>query len=279
MKTTSAGFVFTSAVLAGLAHAIGMAPPPPVELVQGFDWKDPFALDAMALFRPTCEAKSQFEALEYTLKDLMEPPPKGLKPWSKGLKEVFADKEYPGGWLGLDPHLDGRSLLLMNYDQIPHLVRRWIEQQERTDGKGKALFAVLEKPTNDEDEIEKVVQFPEADKIDRDNDKDKVAIFAPGALYGILPLWTAETSKCEGMPPDPANRFETVAYSEITDQLVDLSRYKPKPSDGGVVGWVMHTKPQNNKTKLDIKVQALKTKEVKSGKEQDQAKSASREEL
>jgi hypothetical protein len=41
----------------------------------------------------------------------------------------------------------------------------------------------------------------------------------------------------------------------------------------------MHTKLQNNKTKLDIKVQALKTKEVKSGTEQDQAKSASREEL
>ncbi|EMT63764.1 hypothetical protein FOC4_g10014011 [Fusarium odoratissimum] len=190
----------------------------------------------------------------------MEPPPKGLKPWSKGLKAVFADKEYPGGWLGLDPHLNGRSLLLMNYDQMPLLVRRWIEQQERTDGKGKALFAVLEKPKNDEDEIEKVVQFPEADKIDRDNDKDKVAIFAPGALYGILPLWTAETSKCE-------------------DQLVDLSKYKPRPSDGGVVGWVMHTEPQDYKTKLDIKVQALKTKEVRSGQEQGQAKSASREEL
>ncbi|QKD54654.2 uncharacterized protein FOBCDRAFT_240122 [Fusarium oxysporum Fo47] len=251
MKTTSAGFVFTSAVLAGLAHAIGMAPPPPVELVQGFDWKDPFALDAMASFRPTCEAKAQLDGTSSQ---------GGLKPWSKGLKAVFADKEYPGGWLGLDPHLNGRSLLLMNYDQMPLLVRRWIEQQERTDGKGKALFAVLEKPKNDEDEIEKVVQFPEADKIDRDNDKDKVAIFAPGALYGILPLWTAGASKCE-------------------DQFVDLSKYKPRPSDGGVVGWVMHTEPQNYKTKLDIKVQALKTKEARSGQEQGQAKSASREEL
>jgi hypothetical protein len=41
----------------------------------------------------------------------------------------------------------------------------------------------------------------------------------------------------------------------------------------------MHTEPQNYKTKLDIKVQALKTKEVRSGQEQGQAKSASREEL
>jgi hypothetical protein len=80
-----------------------------------------------------------------------------------------------------------------------------------------------------------------------------------------------------------ATRFsqsiETVAYTEITDQFVDLSKYKPRPSDGGVVGWVMHTEPQNYKTKLDIKVQALKTKEVRSGQEQGQAKSASREEL
>lgn len=73
--------------------------------------------------------------------------------------------------------------------------------------------------------------------------------------------------------------IETVADSEITDQLVDLSKYKPKPSDGGVVGWVVHTQPQNHKTKLDMKVQALKTKEVRSGQEQGQAKSASREEL
>jgi serine protease inhibitor ecotin len=73
--------------------------------------------------------------------------------------------------------------------------------------------------------------------------------------------------------------IEIAAYLEITDQLVDLSKYSPRPSDGGVVGWVMHTEPQNHKTKLDIKVQALKTKEVKSGQEQGQAKSASREEL
>jgi hypothetical protein len=59
-----------------------------------------------------------------------------------------------------------------------------------------------------------------------------------------------------------------------------LSKYSPKPSDGGVVAWVEHSKPQDKKTTLDIKVQALKKKEeIKSGQEQGQAKSASREEL
>ncbi|KAG5665913.1 hypothetical protein KAF25_010038 [Fusarium avenaceum] len=260
MKTFSTPFVVVSAMLAGLTQAMDKGHLPPVERVQGFDWKNPFTPGAIADFQSTCETKVQFEAYEYTLHDLMQPPPKGLKPWAKGLKAVFSNREYPGGWLGMDPHADGRSLLLMNYDQFPLLVREWIEEQERTDGKGKALFAVLDSPKSSGDEIEEVVQFPEANKIDRASDKDKVVIFAPGALYGILPLWAAEASECK-------------------DRLVDLSKYSPKPSDGGVVAWVEHSKPEDKKTKLDIKVQALKKKEIKSGHEQGEAKSASREEL
>ncbi|KAM0341521.1 hypothetical protein ACHAPU_009969 [Fusarium lateritium] len=254
MKTLSSPFVFIPALLAGLTQAFDKGHPPSVELVQGFDWKNPFTPDAAAAFQSTCEAKARFEAHEYTLHDLMEPPPKGLKPWAKGLKAVFSNREYPGGWLGLDPHADGRSLMSMNYDKFPLLVREWIEQQERTDGKGKALFAVLEKPKSGDDEIEAVVQFPEADKIDRASDKDKIVVFAPGALYGILPLWAAEASDCK-------------------DQLVDLSKYSPKPSDGGVVAWIEHSKPQDTKTTIDIKVRALKKKG------QGQEKSATREEL
>ncbi|KAF5234810.1 hypothetical protein FAUST_7434 [Fusarium austroamericanum] len=261
MKTFSTQVMAVSALLAGLSQSFEMRRPPPVELVKGFDWADPFTLSSMAAFQPRCDDKKQFEVFEYTLAELMEPPPKGLKPWAKGLKAVFANREYPGGWLGLDPHAGGRSVLLMNYNRIPLVVREWIEQQERTDGEGKALFAVLEKPKNDEDEIEEVVKFPEADKIDRANDKDKVAVFAPGALYGILPLWAAEASECK-------------------DQLVDLSKYSPQPADGGVVAWVLHSERQSDqKTKIDIRVQALKGKKAMSGQEQGQAKTASREEL
>jgi hypothetical protein len=114
----------------------------------------------------------------------------------------------------MDPHADGRSLLLMNYDQFPLLVREWIEEQERTDGKGKALFAVLDSPKSSEDEIEEVVQFPEANKIDRASDKDKVVVFAPGALYGILPLWAAEASECKGKLSRPSPISYANTYSD-----------------------------------------------------------------
>jgi hypothetical protein len=282
MKTSPTQFVAILAMLTGLSQSFEMRRPPPVELVQGFDWSDPFTPSSMAAFQPRCDDKKQFEVFEYTLAELMEPPPKGLKPWAKGLKAVFANREYPGGWLGLDPHAGGRSVLLMNYDQIPLLVREWIEQQERTDGEGKALFAVLEKPKNDEDEIEEVVEFPEADKIDRVNDKEKVAVFAPGALYGILPLWTAEASECRGKMRYPVWSWVwcAVTYIQIADQLVDLSKYSPKPADGGVVAWVLHSERQSDqKTKVDIRVQALKGKEAQSGQEKGQAKTVSREEL
>ncbi|KAL6921686.1 hypothetical protein FSST1_005712 [Fusarium sambucinum] len=282
MKTFSTQAMAVSALLAGLSQSFEMRRPPPVELVKGFDWADPFTLSSMAAFQPKCDEKKQFEVFEYTLAELMEPPPKGLKPWAKGLKAVFANREYPGGWLGLDPHAGGRSVLLMNYDQIPLVVREWIEQQERTDGEGKALFAVLERPKNDEDEIEEVVRFPEADQIDREKDKNKVAVFAPGALYGILPLWAAGTSECKGKMRYPVWScvWCAMAYNQIADQFVDLSKYSPKPVDGGVVAWVLHSERQpDQKTKVDIRVQALKEKEVKSGQEQGQAKTASREEL
>ncbi|KAI5462719.1 hypothetical protein BGZ63DRAFT_384598 [Mariannaea sp. PMI_226] len=213
----------------------------PVEIVENFDWKDPFQSEAISSFEPACESKASFDVLEYTLHDLMEPYPSGLKPWANGLREVFSDREYPGSWAGLDRHLHDRSLLLMGYEKIPLVVREWIEEQERSDGQGKALFAVFEKPKKDKDEVTSVVEFPSAEKIDRSQDEKKVAIFAPGALYGILPLWSAEGSNCK-------------------DTLLDLAKYKATPEDGGVVGWIAHSSPQGKKSQLEVKVQVLKAK-------------------
>ncbi|KAM5352179.1 hypothetical protein ACJ41O_004902 [Fusarium nematophilum] len=200
MKSIPTRVTFASAILAGISQAFQMRQPPPIDLVDGFNWKNPFSSEAISAFQPACEAKASFNALEYTLHELMEPPPAGLKPWAKGLKEAFSGREYPGGWSGLDPHLHGRSLLLMDYDKLPLVVRQWIEEEERTNGEGKALFAILDKPQGEEDEMEKVVEFPAADKIDRSEDQQRVAIFAPGAIYRILPLWAAETSECKGKP-------------------------------------------------------------------------------
>ncbi|KAI8669028.1 hypothetical protein NCS57_00716200 [Fusarium keratoplasticum] len=250
MKGSRITGCLASALLAGATQAFQMRQPPPVDLVQGFDWKNPFALEAMSAFQPACEVETSFSALEYTLHELMDPPPNGLKPWAKGLKEVFDGKEYPGGWSGLDYHLHGRSLLLMDYDKLPLTVREWIEEQERSDGKGKALFAILEKPKTEEDELEHVVEFPAADRIDRSGDEQKVAIFAPGALYGVLPLWAAEASKCKG-------------------QLVDLTKYDTKPVDGGVVAWIEHSQPEDHSMKFDIKAQVLKASNTKASAKEE----------
>ncbi|KAH6899638.1 hypothetical protein B0T10DRAFT_1099 [Thelonectria olida] len=254
MKLTPASLLLLSA--AGASHAFNFKKQVPPDFVENFDWKDPFQLKALASFDASCESSASFAALEYTLHNLMDPHPDGLKPWATGLKEVFSGKEYPGGWAGLDRHLHDRSLLLMDYDKIPVLVREWIEEQERTDGKGKALFAIFDKPKKEGHEIKSVVKFPSEDKIDRSQDAQKVAIFAPGALYPVLPLWAAEGSECK-------------------DALLDLARYKPTPADGGVVAWVTHTKPEEKQMELSIKVQSLKTK----AKGQQAEKTASKDEL
>ncbi|KAK7398242.1 hypothetical protein QQX98_012392 [Neonectria punicea] len=244
-------------MVAGTAQAFNFKKPvAEPHKVDGFEWKDPFSTDLLSSFEPACESKASFKALEYTLHDLMEPPPNGLKPWSSGLKKVFAGREYPGSWVGMDRHLHDRSLMLMDYATLPITVREWIEEEERTDGKGKALFAVFDKPKKEEDEVESVVEFPSTDNIDRSHDEQRVAVFAPGALYGILPLWAAETSECK-------------------DILTDLGKYKPTPEDGGVVAWVQHTIPEGKKMKFDIKVNALKAKNVE-GKAEE---TVSRDEL
>lgn len=173
-------------------------PAPEVHVVEGFAWKNPFDTEAISGFEPVCQRKVNFNAMEYTLHDLMKPPPEGLKPWGNGLKKVFAGREYPGGWTGLDHHLHDRNLLLMDYHKLPVAVRQWIEEEERTEGQGHGLFAVFERPQEEDATISDVVDFPGIDQIDRSKDDSKIVIFAPGAVYGILPLWAAEGSDCKG---------------------------------------------------------------------------------
>ncbi|KAH7149715.1 hypothetical protein B0J13DRAFT_313292 [Dactylonectria estremocensis] len=264
MKINSAPIL--AAVLAGTAQGFNFKKPPQPDKVEGFVWKNPFTSTAISPFAPACESEITFKAFEYTLHDLMEAPPNGLKPWGEGLKKVFSGREYPGGWFGMDYHLHNRHILLMDYDKLPILVREWIEEEERTDGKGKALFAIFDKPKKEEDELESVVEFPPADKIDRSQDGQRVAIFAPGALYGILPLWAAEASACK-------------------DIFSDLGKYNAVPEEGGVVAWVQHTRPDDKKIEFDIQVQALKAKEAEVKVEEakveegEEEKTASRDEL
>lgn len=178
-------------------------------LMEDFKWADPFSSSKIRKFSPSCEAEKTFHAREYLLDDLQVEPPLGLEPWGDALKKIFKGRPYPGSWDGGDPHGYDRNLLMMEYSEVPIPVREWIEEQERTDGEGKGLFAVYEKPKDSQHKIQNVVKFPTKGMTPalRPLDKKKVVLFAPGALYDLLPLWVAEKSDCKGMCSVPHLRF------------------------------------------------------------------------
>ncbi|EQB58135.1 hypothetical protein CGLO_01656 [Colletotrichum gloeosporioides Cg-14] len=240
-------------LLAGTASAFQLGgkemPQPETTMADNFPWRDPFTAKTTDSYDHTCEASKTFAATQYTLHDLFEKPPVGLFPWGDGLKLFFSGREYPGGWAGLDRHMYDRNLLMMDYSDLPLRVREWIEEQERTeDSNGKGLFAVFDKPTTEEEKIkDRVTVSKSPTDVDRDLDQKRVAIFAPGALYHILPLFVADGSDCQAT-------------------LADLSNYSATPKDAVVVSWpISHTRPNTAQKKRDIeftvKAQVLKLKE------------------
>ncbi|KAK0386717.1 hypothetical protein NLU13_6552 [Sarocladium strictum] len=235
---------FAIAMLAGGADAFFGAKEPPKptpHIIDDFKWQDPYGHPKIGSFEAACEHTVTLPAREFTLADLSVPAPQGLRDWSPGLKKLFTGREYPGAWGGLDRHLNDRTIISMEYKDVPLEVRLWIEDQDRTDGEGKGLFGVFEKPKEGDDKIESPVEFPSAKEVDRSLDEERLAIFAPGALYHILPLWAAETSPCR-------------------DVMSDLSKYKIVPEDGAVVGWVEHKRPKDKEIEFRIKMRALKAK-------------------
>lgn len=206
MKFTTVALAASCLALA--SAAVGPAAPGSQKRPEGkpakmedFKWTDPFSSSKIRKFAPSCEAEQTFHAREYLLDDLQQDAPKGLLPWADALRKIFKGRPYPGSWDGWDPHGYDRNLLMMEYADVPVPVREWIEEQERTDGEGKGLFAVYEKPKDEHHRIQNVVKFPSKGIAPgfRLLDKKKVVLFAPGALYDLLPLWVAEGSGCKGM--------------------------------------------------------------------------------
>lgn len=244
--------------------------PPKIEpsKLENFTWTDPFSSPKLANFEAACESQRTFKAFEYQLHDLQLPEPKGLGPFSEALKTFFGGRPYPGGWDGIDAHRYERNLLKMEYADVPLKVREWIEEEERSEGPGKGLFAVYQKPGEGES-VKKTAKLPDPDKAEklRPLDEKKTVIFAPGAVYETLPLWVAEGSKCE-------------------DTLTDLTKYGPKLVDGGIVAWPTgYTTPDRSTTErtmeFTIKAQVLSAKAGASiDKEgQDAVKADSKDEL
>lgn len=168
---------------------------------EDFPWSDPFASSGeIDGFAPACEAQRTFQASEFLLDDLSLPPPKGLEPYSGVLKKTLKDKPYPGSWDGVDPHGYDRNLVLMEYADVPATVRAWIERQEIEGTADDGLLSVFERTAKGKT-VKGTAKPPETPRMpgeDDPEDKDKVVLFAPGAIYRALPLWVAEGSDCVG---------------------------------------------------------------------------------
>jgi len=196
----------SAACLASTVAAVGPTipgkparPKGKMEKLANFKWTNPFRDSQIEKFDALCSAEKTFKVKEYLLDDLSEAPPLGLELYQTALKAVFADRQYPGSWDGIDPHGYDRNLLQMEYADVPIKVREWIEEQERSKGEGKGLFAVYQKPAEGT-KAAATVKVPElaipAEL--RALDAKKTVIFAPGAIYSSLPLWVAEGSDCAG---------------------------------------------------------------------------------
>lgn len=189
-----------------LSPVLAQGPPPgganippqvaPTKL-DNFTWTNPFSSSKMGRFDAACENTRTFPASEFQLHDLSTPEPMGLDPYSEALKAVFGGRPYPGGWNGMDAHGYERNLLKMEYEDVPDKVKEWIEEQEKTEGPGKGLFAVFDKVA--QGETAKTTVDMSASNDQRSLDEERTVVFAPGAIYETLPLWVAEDSGCEGM--------------------------------------------------------------------------------
>lgn len=244
--------IYASLSLASGALAVGSSAPkekPEVTMTEGFTWVDPFTAETLANFSPSCDVLHKFPAMQYTLHDLFTPQPSGLLNWAESLKQVFTGRPFPGGWDGLDEHLYNRNILMMKYSDVPIKVREWVENAERTSSEGKGLFAVYPKAESKSHRVNRPVDFAAGEGGDRNKDEDRVVLFAPGAIYGILPLWVAEGSECEA-------------------DLLDLEKYSEKAVDGGVISWpISHTDPgQGRDIEFTIKAQVLKASEAAKSK-------------
>ncbi len=91
---------------------------------------------------------------------------------------------------------------MMEYHDVPDPVREWVEEQHRVPYNDKIwLIGVFGKPKTPEGGGKPIAEGISPDQFDEIPAKDKVLIFAPGAMYEILPLFVAKNSddpKCEG---------------------------------------------------------------------------------
>jgi hypothetical protein len=233
-------------------------------------------------FEAPCRSEKTFNAKQYVLAQLD-------KSWKPAVNEILGDHQphpHPGGWE--DGERDGGdSVVIMEYADVPTAVRDWILEQYRArkaDGTRRWwLFGIAEKPREGQDAKfidpaeSLVVGEAEGGMRQELPDKDKVLMFAPRALYEILPLWVAKKSSCEGkfLHAKECHNEIYVSLLSLTSFAADflnLAKYDDHAEEGGVVAWPMERTPPNvkdNDPSISFKIRAylvVETEETKEAK-------------
>lgn len=176
-------------------------------IVESFRWARPFPDDGTPPmgFVVRCEVKASLQAKQYKFREISSE----LAPWAGALRDFYTERPYAGHWDGVNEGGDNRDLIMMEWKDVPKLVREWIEEQHRLgrDKDNRWSFAIFQKPKKKDDIVTETLRaiptaapgedpasVREAAKV---KDKDKVVFFVAGAIYEILPLWVAKGSKCE----------------------------------------------------------------------------------
>lgn len=199
------------------AGGFGAEPPKPAMTVaKGFKWKDPFSSPALADFTASCTTSIKLRANEFTLHEMKWLYPRGLWEWFNSLQREFGKLEYPGAWQGEDWHGSFRTILTMELEDVPERVRHWVDAQKRSSDpaskESKGLFLVYEKKkTKDPKEMINAPANSIPDSVQgkerTEAIKKRIMIFAPGALYRILPLFAADSAS-----PECAGEFSCFSF-------------------------------------------------------------------
>ncbi|SPO07356.1 uncharacterized protein DNG_10050 [Cephalotrichum gorgonifer] len=233
-------------------------------VLEGFPWSDPFqGADSPAGFLATCTASRTFHATQHIVRDLKEPLPLGLEPWSKAIPYFFGGRPYPGSWEGVDHKGEGREIVKMEWMDLPPAARDWVRAKQNSAEDEKYLFAVYEKEGEGGEPVKGIRKLGEGGE----GEEDLVVLFAAAALYHIMPLLVADGGECEA-------------------ELLDLENYGGTPEDQKVVAWpVERTDPDWNNGGVDIEftIKAQVLSETEEGraervKREEEAKAREEEE-
>lgn len=222
-----------------------------------------------------CKVDATFKATQHQLGDLQSPAP-----WSRAVLTYLGWHPYPGSWEGIDAGGDLRDIVIMEYADVPVAVRDWVDAQHRDKESTKSkwwLYGVFEKPKKDFGKASGIAMAPATPVAVGDDapvipDADKVLMFAPAALYEILPLWVAKNSGCEG----ESALWDWVDGSAVTNtdplllaDMLDLSKYSSYARDKSVIAWPVEQETRlTGKLYLDLtfKIQAYYVLETGHGK-------------